>query len=104
VPQEKDCSQCRRTLAASCFSRERAAFDGLQKMCRECKRTYSGNRKQSLFYVAVPSKRCCECKTDKPAAAFSARPRATDGLGAACRECASRIEQQRKQRRAAAAA
>ena len=80
MPEEKECGHCHRTLAASCFSRERANFDGLQSMCKECKRTYSGNRKESLFHVAVPSKRCCECTTDKPAAAFSARPNSTDGL------------------------
>ena len=98
APQEKECGKCHRTLAAACFSRRRASPDGLRIICKECHSEYTQSRKRALVQVEVPSKRCWACKMDKPAAAFGARPRAPDKLNAACEECASRLEQQRRQR------
>ena len=99
VPQEKECSKCHRTLAAACFSRRRASPDGLRIICKEYHSEYTQSRKRALVQVEVPSKRCCVCKTDKPAAAFSVARRVTDGLATECKECKIKLELRRRQQR-----
>ena len=99
VPEQKTCSKCHRTLAAACYSRTRASPNGLDSRCKECHSEYTQSRKRALVQVEVPSKRCCVCKTDKPAAAFSVTRRVTDGLATECKECKIKLELQRRQQR-----
>ena len=97
APQEKECSKCHRTLAAACFHRERASRDGLFSRCKQCHSKDFKTRKQALVQVEVPSQRCCGCKMDKPAAAFHASRRSTNGLASECKECKRKLSLRRKQ-------
>lgn len=49
----KKCSKCKRELDESCFSRNKSKSDGLQTICKECRKIY--NKKHYLeneqYYV-----------------------------------------------------
>jgi hypothetical protein len=96
-PKQKLCRKCQRTLDAACFSRKRVSADGLCGRCRECRNADAKSRKQPLFTVAVPEKRCCDCKMAKPAAEFYINRHSVDGLTTECQECTKlRVQQQRQ--------
>lgn len=100
--RRKECRRCHQILDAACFSRKSASADGLQGICKGCASTQFRDHKQALIRVAVPSKRCCNCGVEKPAASFSAYSKTVDGLDATCKDCkARRRRASRRQQRTA---
>ena len=87
TPQQKRCGRCQRVLEAACFNRRSRITGSLQSICRECQGIIGKDRKTPLIQVAVQSKRCQQCKVDKPAAAFDIAQRFVDGLHAECKDC-----------------
>ena len=60
VGDQKRCSKCKRWLLTNQFARNRAALDGLQAMCNECRKSYYDVDKKRAYnreYVAKNQER-----------------------------------------------
>jgi len=85
----KKCSGCKDDLPTDCFAKQRSAHDGLQSLCKECKRQYNKGRQFSPQEDPTRLKRCPKCGEEKPATLehFTACRANPDGLTYRCRLC-----------------
>lgn len=92
---KKTCSSCGKTLPLSDFGMNKSRADGLQPMCKECKRKdqkkYRDEKKALAPKVKndPETKHCPKCGRDLPRSAFYAKLEAKDGLQSWCKECAN---------------
>lgn len=92
---KKTCSSCGKTLPLSDFGMNKSRADGLQPMCKECKRKdqqkYRDEKKKAIAPKVEKdpeTKHCPKCDRDLPRSAFHAKLEAKDGLQSWCKECA----------------
>lgn len=93
---KKTCSSCGKTLPLSDFGKNESRADGLQPMCKECKRKDQKEYRDRMKTAIAPkaekdpeTKRCPKCGRDLPRSAFHAKLEAKDGLQSWCKECAN---------------
>jgi len=107
----KRCWACKAHKPLDRFSRNAAARDGLQKICKDCapavRRKYrrkkleaasSGDRAEESPFP-VKTKKCWVCKTHKPLDQFSKNAAARDGLQTVCKKCAPKIARKYKKQK-----
>lgn len=89
----KICTSCGLTLPLSAFGSNKARADGLQPMCKECKKkeqkTYRDQKRALRPKVEKDPaiKHCPKCGRDLPRSAFSAKLKTKDGLQSWCKDC-----------------
>lgn len=89
----KICTSCGLTLPLSAFGSNKARADGLQPMCKECKKkdqkTYRDQKRALRPKVEKDPaiKHCPKCGRDLPRSAFYAKLEAKDGLQSWCKDC-----------------
>ena len=89
----KICTSCGLTLPISAFGSNKARADGLQPMCKECKKKDQKSyrdRKRALRPKVEKDpaiKHCPKCGRDLPRSAFYAKLGAKDGLQSWCKDC-----------------
>ena len=89
----KICTSCGLTLPLSAFGSNKARADGLQPMCKECKKKDQKSyrdRKRALRPKVEKDpaiKHCPKCGRDLPRSAFYAKLGAKDGLQSWCKDC-----------------
>jgi hypothetical protein len=100
---EKYCSDCRRWLPASAFTRNRRNKDGLAFYCAPCARARHLASRRARFGppktrngqgpsdVPPGHKWCPECDEIKPVADFPRNRAQRNGLGTYCKQCHNRI-------------
>jgi len=89
-PERKRCGRCTQWLALDRFSKSRAAWDGLQGVCRDCQagrgpESPGYRRSEHALINGADHKRCGSCRKMKPASGFNRRAASRDGLAAKCR-------------------
>ena len=92
---KKTCSSCGKTLPLSDFGINKSRADGLQPMCKECKRKdqqkYRDEKKKAIAPKVEKdpeTKRCPKCERELPSSAFYPKLTSPDGLQSYCKECA----------------
>lgn len=99
----KRCPKCEEVKPVHEFPKNRCERDGLGCYCKRCQnRITARNRERhrknfSLGLVKpVAEKKCCSCKTVKPAAMFGKVACSAGGLNPQCKECRSKALRKRK--------
>lgn len=101
----KTCTKCLEAKPVGEFNRNLAMPDGLQYSCRSCEKKQKQQRRAALTArsddeIAFPqSKRCGECKEERPAAEFNRARAQLDGLARLCRACDNRRSRETGRRR-----
>lgn len=96
----KRCSGCKDDLPTGCFAKQRSAPDGLQSLCKDCKREYNHQRRFAPQENSTRLKRCPRCNDDKPATLehFTACRANPDGLTYLCKVCHNQNVQASRER------
>lgn len=97
----KQCNKCCQNLSESFFHKDKTKSDRLYPVCKNCRRSDSAlryeKRKQrnSLIKIAVSSKKCTKCKTEKPSGQFNKSTLTPDGCAYHCKSCVSEYHKNR---------
>lgn len=84
---DKLCSKCRMVKSAENFSKNRNTKDGLDIICKDCKRAYQKERRQNPKPISVKEKVCLKCGILKPTSDFYKDLGSKDGLQCYCISC-----------------
>jgi hypothetical protein len=105
VERKKQCPRCARERAVGEFHYDSSSVDGLQAVCKPCKREQAQLRRARLearpAVVTPEEKLCGSCGERKPAADFYCAQYELSGLTSICKACGARKSARRKARLAA---
>lgn len=99
----KICSHCKKELDINCFYKRRTSKDGLQNMCKECKKKLvkkisEKNKEKNKIVNYVGYKICVRCQKKLKKINFSKSIANKDGLYIYCKICSSEIYQINKKK------
>lgn len=88
----KECSRCQKTKDSSEFGKRVSSKDRLDSRCLECikecsKQSADKNRAKNGGGIAVVSRLCPTCRTEKLADCFGTNLGSKDGLRSECKDC-----------------
>lgn len=90
----KVCCRCRTAKPHSEYWNQRAAPDGLQRLCKDCLRSRKVARRAAMDPIARPesgTKQCSRCRALLPVGRFTSAPRERDGLHSRCKSCQNAV-------------
>lgn len=90
--KQKTCSQCKKTMSVTEFSKRKKSPDGLAPRCKVCKAKYNKLRSFSVD-PNLKEKKCIDCGQTKSVDEFTIKKRSLDGLNYICKVCDKKYKQ-----------